>query len=117
MVTLADEATPSVAHQGRYLFTGGTTAITDFDDGRPGQTITIVANHTITIADGTNIKLDGSVSWEMQSGDTLTLIQKSDTYWYEISRSHNASVAINSPQRILCYEGDSLTYENEILTY
>ena len=55
--TLANDATPSV-DMGEYFVTGGTTTITDFDDGYVGQVITIIAEHAITITDGTNIFLN-----------------------------------------------------------
>ncbi len=89
LYTLANNGTPPVvsdeAHS--YWATGGTTTITDLDDGYTGQVITILAAHTITIDDQTNIILDADGDWQMDSGDALTLIQKSDTYWYEISRA------------------------------
>ena len=86
--TLADDATPSVANENRFL-TGGTTTITDLDDGITGQIITIISEHSITITDGTNIFLSGSANFEMVATDTLTLICKSDNKWYEIGRSDN----------------------------
>lgn len=86
--TLADDATPSVLN-GYVFLTGGTTTITDFDDGVTGQIITIVSEHAITITDGTNIYLSGSANFVMAATDTLTLICKADNKWYEISRSDN----------------------------
>jgi hypothetical protein len=87
-ITLADDATPSVLN-GKIFLTGGTTAITDFDDGVPGQIIMIIAEHSITITDGTSIFLNGSANFAMQASDTLTLICKADGKWYELSRSVN----------------------------
>jgi hypothetical protein len=86
--TLADDATPSV-NGGRLFLSGGTTTITDFDDGVTGQIITLIAEHAITITDGTNIFLNGSANFTMAATDTLTLICKADNKWYEISRSDN----------------------------
>ena len=86
--TLANDATPSVAN-GRAFITGGTTTITDFDDGIIGKIIYIVSEHAITITDGTNIFLSGSANFVMAATDTLTLIQKADTFWYELGRSVN----------------------------
>ena len=88
IVTLADDATPSVAG-GQKFVTGGTTTITDFDDGYEGKEIKIISEHAITITDGTNIFLSGSSNWTMGVSDTLTLIQKADTFWYEQGRSDN----------------------------
>ncbi len=85
---LVDEATPSILGKDAWL-TGGTTAITDFDDGFTGQIINIVSEHSVTITDGTNIFLSGSADFDMTATDTLTLIQKADGKWYELSRSVN----------------------------
>ncbi len=86
--TLTDGATPSVSG-GSVFLTGGTTTVTDFDDGVEGQQITILSEHAITITDGTNIFLSGSANFVMASTDTLTLIQKNDSKWYEVGRSDN----------------------------
>lgn len=85
---LADNATPPVLG-GKSFITGGTTAITDFDDGVPGQEIVILSEHAITITDGTNIILNGSANFVMAASDSLTLIQKADNKWYETSRMVN----------------------------
>ena len=87
-VTLADDATPSVLGGTRFL-TGGTTTITDFDDGIMSQIIYVISEHAINITDGTNIFLNGSANWTMAATDTLTLICKADNKWYEIARSDN----------------------------
>lgn len=88
--TLANDATPSVKGGEKFL-TGGTTTITDFDDGYAGQVIKIIAEHSVTITDGTNIFLDGSANWAMTATDTLTLICKADNKWYELSRGDNGA--------------------------
>ena len=88
VLTLADDATPSV--QGANLWkTGGTTTITDLDDGVVGQTITILSAHAITITDGTNILLNGSANFVMAAGDTLTLTMFNDQVCEETSRKVN----------------------------
>lgn len=87
---LKDEATPSVK-DGNLWLTGGTTTITDFIYGVKGQTITVIAEHSLTITDGTNIFLSGSANWAMTATDTLTLICKADKKWYEISRGDNGA--------------------------
>ena len=89
-VGLADEATPTVLY-GRYFTTGGTTTITDFDDGKTGQVISVIAEHSLTITDGTNIFLSGSANWAMTATDTLSLICKADNKWYELSRGDNGA--------------------------
>jgi len=88
---LADNETPTVKTDVLHKFfkTGSTTTITDFDDGIEGQVITILAEHSLTITDGTNIFLSGGTNWAMAATDTLTLVCKADNKWYEISRSDN----------------------------
>jgi hypothetical protein len=88
IMTMADSATPSVL-SGRNFVTGGTTTITNFTNGYIGKTITILADHSVTITDGTNIFLAGSANFAMAASDSLTLIEKADGKWYEISRSDN----------------------------
>ena len=90
IATLANDATPSV-DAGLSFVTGGTTTITDFDDGITGQTIRVIAEHSLTITDGTNIFLSGSSNWAMTATDTLTLICKADGLWYEIARGDNGA--------------------------
>lgn len=92
ITALANSATPSVDGQTnlrRKFITGGTTAITDFTGGVVGTEIVIIAEHSLTITDGTNIFLAGSANFAMQASDTLTLIQKADSKWYELDRSDN----------------------------
>jgi hypothetical protein len=88
ITTLANDATPSVSG-GKIFLTGGTTTITDFDDGATGQEIIILAEHAITITDGTNIFLNGSANFVMASSDSLHLVQKANGFWYEVGRSVN----------------------------
>jgi hypothetical protein len=89
-VTLANDATPTVAG-GNMFLTGGTTTITDFDDGVTGQVITVIAEHGLDITDGTNIFLSGSANWSMTATDTLTLVCKADNKWYETARSDSGA--------------------------
>jgi len=88
IVTLANDATPTVLNVALAL-TGGTTTITDFDDGVLGQTFTLKSDHAITITDGTNILLNGSADFVMAAGDTLTLSMVNDQVWEETARKVN----------------------------
>jgi hypothetical protein len=88
VTTLDDTGTPSVV-AGNLFKTGGTTAITDFDDGVVGQTIRILAAHSVTITDGTPIILAGGANFSMVATDTLTLTMFDDQVWQEVSRSVN----------------------------
>jgi len=86
--TLANDATPSVEGM-KLCKTGGTTTITDFDDGRVGQTISILSEHAVTITDGAPIILNGSANFVMAAADTLTLTMFNDQIWQEVSRTVN----------------------------
>jgi hypothetical protein len=88
ITALANDATPTVAG-GSTFTTGGTTTITDFDDGDLGQTITVLSEHAVTITDGTNIILHGSANFVMAAADSLTLVLKADNKWYETARMVN----------------------------
>jgi hypothetical protein len=85
---MTNAATPSVYGM-RYARTGGTTTITDLTGGGLGQTVTIIAEHSLTITDGTNLFLAGSTNFAMNATDTLTVVMKADGNWYEIGRSDN----------------------------
>ena len=88
---LANDATPSIVGLGDTVLTGGTTTITDLDDGYENRKITIIADHSLDITDGTNILLSGSTTWSMTATDTLTLVQKADGKWYETGRSDSGA--------------------------
>lgn len=88
VTSLDDTGTPSVS-AGNLFKTGGTTAITDFDDGVVGQTIRILAAHSVTITDGAPIILAGGANFTMVATDTLTLTMFDDQIWQEVARSVN----------------------------
>lgn len=88
--TLDNTGTPSV-DDNTVVFTGGTTTITDFDDGVTGQSILVWALHTVEIDDGANISLQAEQDWVMETGDTLTLQMRSNGIWWENARSYNTS--------------------------
>ena len=87
--TLANEATPTVV--GRNLFkTGGTTTITDFDNGQAGQVITVLCKHSLTFdfttAQDADHNLDGSsADITADTGDVLKFLCEDGTTWYLIS--------------------------------
>ena len=83
IAALADIATPSVANASVFTMSGA-NAITDFADETPGKIITLLAGSNKTITDGTNIFLNGSQNRAMVSGDSMVLICKADTKWYEL---------------------------------
>ena len=86
-LTLDDTGTPSIS-AGNVFTTGGTTAITAFDNGANGQVIYIVSAHTVTITDGSALNLSGAANYGMTADDTLTLVF-TGTNWYELARSVN----------------------------
>ena len=82
--TLANDATPSIFGANRWL-TGGTTTITDFDDGYNGQIIRVIFDHIVTVTHGTNIFINNGANFSGTVDDVLTLVQKADGNWYEVS--------------------------------
>ena len=87
---LTGGATPTPSVYGlTQATTAGAVTITNFTNGTVGQRFTLIAEHAVTITDGTNIFLSGSANFAMNPTDTLTCIQKADNKWYEISRSDN----------------------------
>ena len=87
-IALDNTGTPSVL--GSHIFiTGGTTAITNFEDGFKYQTITILAEHSVTITNNATIILSAGANFNMTDTDSLDLIRKVDGNWYETSRSVN----------------------------
>ena len=86
-VTLDDTGTPGIGG-GNVFITGGTTAITAFDDGVNGQVIYILSAHSVTITDGAALSLAGAVPYAMTVDDTLTLMSHGGN-WFEIARSVN----------------------------
>lgn len=82
--TLDDTGTPSVSG-GNVFVTGGTTAITAFDDGVDGQIIMVISAHSVTITDGASLHLNGG-NYAMTDNDTLTLVFDGSE-WYETGRA------------------------------
>lgn len=80
------DATPSVV-KGDYYTTTGTTTITDFIDGRVGQTIHVQATDAITIQNNASIVLRGGVDHTLSDGDVLVLTQYEPDVWTEETRS------------------------------
>ena len=88
VTTLVNDATPSIS-AGNLFITGGTTTITDFDDGIVGQTIEILSAHSVTVADGSAVDLAGGADYVMTATDTLILTMFNDQVWVEVGRSVN----------------------------
>lgn len=78
-------ATPSV-ERGDYYLTSGTTTITNFIDGREGQTIHLQATDNITVQNNSSIVLGDGNDYVMVTGDVLVLAQYSPSVWTEESR-------------------------------
>ena len=87
--TLADEATPSVAHKNWWV-TGGTTTITDLDDTVTGQVVNILCLHSLTFdfttAQDADHNLDGSsANITADTGDVLKFYSENGTTLHLIS--------------------------------
>ena len=88
---VADDQTPSVVGTNvlRTVANSGAIEITQLDEGRVGQIVTILcgsASNSPTISDGGNFKL--STAWEPGVSDTITLLYDGSS-WFETSRSDN----------------------------
>ncbi len=93
---LVNEATPSVLGHDKWR-TGGTTTITDFDDGYEGKILTVVFDHSVILTDGTNILMCDSTNFAGVAGDVLSFIQKADTFWYEVGCYTTVGDSTNPP--------------------
>lgn len=82
--TLTDSATPSVKNS-KWVSNAFTTSITNFTDGREGQTIVLKALASFTVTNGATIALSGATNFAMTSGRLLTLVLDG-TVWREIAR-------------------------------
>lgn len=90
---LTGSATPSAKFV-KVITLGDATTITDLLDGELGQTVVIrAAVNGTTIMHNTNaIRLNGSVDFVMQAGDTLTLTKFFQNQWDEVGRMKRAVV-------------------------
>lgn len=81
-LTLDDSGTPSVK-AGNYFETGGTTTITDLDDGRGGQGVLINARHATPFDfTGTDLRGNGGEDFTAAIGDLIYCVMASnDTTW------------------------------------
>lgn len=96
MKTLANSATPSLKSVstgssiagGDLYLTGGSTAITNLTDGYEGQIVTIYFNQSVTVTNGSTMRLSGGADFAGTLYDTLTL-RNVGGVWIEVGRSVN----------------------------
>lgn len=90
---LTGSSTPSAKFV-KVITLGDATTITDLLDGELGQTVVIraAANGTTIVHNTNAIRLNGSVDFVMQAGDTLTLAKFFQNQWDEVSRMTRAVV-------------------------
>jgi hypothetical protein len=101
VATLADDATPSVLNGTKFV-TGGTTGITDFDDGVVGQTIEVLSAHAVTVTHGASaIVLKGGADFGMAVGDALTLTMFVTGVWQEVARKVAAPKEANGTATLI----------------
>jgi len=106
------DATPTIKDSNNFI-TAGTTAITDFDDGRVGDTIYIRAESTITITHGSPVSLLNQVDFAMLSGDSLTLTMFNDQIWEEVGRSvANQAIELTATKTVTEGENGKTFYLN-----
>jgi hypothetical protein len=86
--TVASSATIVLprSYNNAYLITG-TTGITSVTaTGWDGEIVTLLFNNTLTVTDGSNLKLAGNFS---ATADDVLRLLCDGTNWYEVSRSNN----------------------------
>jgi hypothetical protein len=93
-IAAADDTSPSVLGMRIIKIPANSvsTAITQFDDGAPGQVVTVYTSdstHASSIADGGNFVLAGGVAWAPDTaGDNITLLTTDGVTWIEMCRSN-----------------------------
>jgi len=89
-LTAADgDTTPSVLNTKHLVLSNtGATTVTNFDDAKDGQEITLFFTNGNTTVNQSNAFLAGFVNFVGTANDTLTLIKRG-IYWYEKCRSVN----------------------------
>jgi hypothetical protein len=88
MPSVASAATITIPVEARNkaLKVTGTTGITSIAAGRPGDRISLVFAASLTVTDGSNLKLAGNFS---ATADSTLRLLTDGTNWYEESRSLN----------------------------
>ena len=88
VVTIASDSTLDVPETGDTFYVSGTTTINNLSATveRPGRRVTLIFLASVTVNDGGNLKLAGSLS--ATADDTLSLVYDG-TSWVETSRSVN----------------------------
>lgn len=82
----ASDTTPSVEGK-RYWITANTsgTSVTTFDDGEPGQHITILFNDgNTTLVHGSTLQLASDTNFTGTSGDTRALATSDGSVWRQV---------------------------------
>ena len=85
------DTTPSVLNA-RFLDleNSGATSITDLDNGKPNQLLTLTTTDgNTTLVDSTDLVLKGGSDWTMANGSSITLRCNNESAWIEVSRSEN----------------------------
>jgi hypothetical protein len=89
IVDIASAATVTLrTYQDTFRITG-TTSITTIDTaGHTGHKVTLIFSGSLTVTDGSNLRLAGN--FVTSANDTITLICDGSN-WYETSRSANSN--------------------------
>ena len=84
--TAASAATLQLADDCEIHKVSGTTAISDIDKKWAGRRATLIFQGSLTVTDGTGLRLSGDFTTSTE--DVLTLVCDG-SYWYEVARSGN----------------------------
>lgn len=84
--SVASAATITLPDTATAVTVTGTTGITSVTIAPAGRVVVLLFTATLTVTDGSNLKLAGNFS--ATADDTLMLLSDG-TNWYEVSRSNN----------------------------
>lgn len=86
---VASASTIAIAIGQRVVSISGTTGITSITaTGHKGAVVTLIFAASLTVTDGSNLKLAGGANFSATADDTLTLACNG-TDWFEVARSAN----------------------------
>jgi hypothetical protein len=83
---LSNTAIPDITY-GRSLATGGTTSITGFSGGFPGNVYSLLAKHNVIIVNSSSLALEGGINFAMTPGNILTFLLDDEGKYREVSRN------------------------------
>ena len=91
-ISIASASTMKLPDEGDFFLVTGTTTINTIQGGWYGRTVTLRFASSLTVVDGASPSLELNGNYTVTGGDTLTLVSKGYTEWYELARSDQHNV-------------------------